>query len=306
MVGTVDVGTDSDEARSAPGRLDSFYAVAMVVAELLRFAPPTPASDRVAGRGIVQRINLALGWVLVWGVTGWLAGVFISMRDYWGIDCHAYWAALQGGPLYEGKPNELDAYLYSPAFAQALSPLGRLPWEVFAGAWLALGVASVLWLVRPLPPRWAVPAVLFAVPALVVGNVYIFFAVMVVLGGRYPAVWAFGVLTKVTPGVGIVWLLSRRDWRGAAIAVAVTCAVVGVSWAVTPGDWLAWLELLTSSTGGDPTWHVRVVAAVALAVVAARPGRQWLLAVAVVLASPVLIGPAAFVPLLAIPRLLRA
>lgn len=221
------------------------------------------------------------------------------------MDSHAYWMALQGGPLYGGRPNELDAFLYSPAFAQALAPLGWLPWEAFGSLWLMCNVAAVLWLLRPLPHRLAVPAGLFALPALVVGNIYILLAVMAVLGGRYPAVWAFGVLTKVSPGVGIVWLLARRDWRGAAIAVGVTGALAAVSWAMAPAAWSEWLHLLGSESG-SPVVYARWAVACVLAVVSARPGRTWLLAVAVVLASPIPIGPAAFVPLLAIPRLLDA
>ena len=61
------------------------------------------------------------------------------------VDAHAYWAA---DPLHPYRPvilGDFDAYFYSPAFAQAIWPLTRLPWQLFAAAWTAvLGLALYL------------------------------------------------------------------------------------------------------------------------------------------------------------------
>ena len=199
-----------------------------------------------------------------------------------------------------GRPSSTPTW-YSPLFAQAITPLGWLPWHGFQAVWLALGVAAAVWLVRPLPVRWAVPVFLFCVPDLVIGNVYTFLALMVALGARHSTAWLFGVLTKVTPGVGLVWLAARHDWRAVGVAAVVGAVLVGLSWTVAPDAWAGWLHLLISGTGGDPSLVPRCVVAVGLAV-AARD-RPWLLAVAVVMATPVFNAAACLVPLAAIPRL---
>ena len=49
------------------------------------------------------------------------------------------------------------------------------------------------------------------------------------LGFRYPAVWAFGIFTKVTPGIGLLWFLVRREWRNLGIALGLTAAIGAVS-----------------------------------------------------------------------------
>lgn len=249
----------------------------------------------------MQRANTALVWLaaILWAAVFVKQGVVETL----GQDAHAYWLALQGGSHYEKGPAELDAYLYSPVFAQVLSPLGLLPWWTFFALWVFLGVCALLWLVKPLGRVWGVPVALFCVPDLVIGNIYVFLALMVAVGVRWPVVWAFGALTKVTPGLGILWILARRDWRGLALAVVPTAALTLISFAIAPSDWRAWIELLLSSPSGDPTFFVRCAVAAVLAVLAVRRDRTWILAVAVVVATPVLNAAACFVPLAAIPRI---
>jgi hypothetical protein len=250
---------------------------------------------------VIRRLNI----VLLWLASACYAVMFIQfgLRQTLGQDSHAYWAAVQGGPLYEGRPTELDAYLYSPLFAQLITPLGWLPWHAFQGVWLLLGISATAWLVKPLPRHFAVPAFLFCVPDLVIGNIYIFLALMVALGSRHPSAWLFGVLTKVTPGVGLVRVLTQRDWRALARAAAVLVALVATSAALAPDDWLEWSRLLLDSRGSpDPTFIPRCVLAVALAAGTARRSPAWL-AVAVGLATPVPNLIAYLIPLMAIPRL---
>lgn len=248
-----------------------------------------------------------LNVVMLWAVSIGLSLIFVRFgsQGLAGTDSHAYWVALQGGDLYGGSPTERDAYLYSPLFAQVLAPLGWMAWPTFQLVWLATGLVAAAWLVKPLLLRWAVPIGLFAVCDLVIGNVYIFVAVMVALGARTSSAWLFGVLTKVTPGVGLVWLLARGELRAVTRAAAVLAVLVGASWALAPDAWTDWFRLLTSGDGGDPTLIPRCVVAVGLAAWGARRHPAWL-AVAVVLATPVFNAAACFVPLLAIPRLVAA
>ena len=59
----------------------------------------------------------------------------VSMASEHGIgwDAHAYYVAWSGG-LYEELPGTVDAYNYSPLFAQVIWPLTLLPWPVFCAA----------------------------------------------------------------------------------------------------------------------------------------------------------------------------
>ena len=53
------------------------------------------------------------------------------------------------------------------------------------------------------------------------GNIHLLMAAAIVLGFRYPIGWSFLLLTKVTPGVGLVWFAVRREWRPLIIALGV-------------------------------------------------------------------------------------
>lgn len=233
------------------------------------------------------------------------------------VDAHAYWAANPLDPYHEAALSDFDAYFYSPAFTQAIWPLHALPWPIFAGLWTAAIVVAFTWLsglwlglVILLPPVFIEVAV---------GNIHAFLAVAIVLGFRWPATWAFVLLTKVTPGVGLLWFAVRREWRSLAIALGATAAIVAVSFAIAPPLWSQWLDVLagrSGATNSDLGWYVaiplwiRVPAAAALVAWAARTDRRWLVPVAAVLAMPVL-WPNSFavavgaIPLLAADRAAR-
>src|SRR5664280_1331235 len=54
-----------------------------------------------------------------------------------GADSHAYWMAVRFPQAwYTILPEYRDAFLYSPAFGQALWPLGQLPWTAFQAVWI--------------------------------------------------------------------------------------------------------------------------------------------------------------------------
>src|SRR5687767_6482141 len=56
----------------------------------------------------------------------------LTFNDYQ-HDARAYWALDLDALYSRGQVGGVDAYLYSPAFAQAFTPLTWLPFGVFAG-----------------------------------------------------------------------------------------------------------------------------------------------------------------------------
>lgn len=267
-----------------------------------RETPTTPARGRLA----------AADWLRAAVVPVWLGGIYIATtstrfyvtRDLVGMDAHAYWLTGNGVALYSTGPQSADAFLYSPAFAQLIWPLTLLPWLVFVTLWIVLESATFAWLLVPLGWRWGVPAFLFCLPEIVIGNIYAFLAAAAILGMRWPAVWAFPILTKVTPGLGPLWYAARREWRPLFWAIGGTLVLTVVSLSITPNLWSDWAALLLSSSGSGALWlPLRLVAAVALTIVAARIDKAWLLAVAMLLACPVVAGISVLTILAAIPRL---
>jgi len=246
-------------------------------------------------------------------VAAWLIGPLAAFRgiqlaitsDNLGSDSYAYWLTRDGLP-YVNPPGSYGGYLYSPAFAQALRPVTWLPWEAFVAAWIVVQVAALVWLLSPLSLRWALPLAGLAVPEIVNGNVHVLFAVVAAVGFRHAGAWALPVLTKVTPGVGLLWFAFRGEWRRLAAGVAVMVAVALVSFAVAPDAWARWVEFLVDHRGGgwEPTWlpPVRWLLAVGLLWWGARRGRPWVLPVVLVLAVPMLF-PTTFAVLLALVRL---
>ena len=224
------------------------------------------------------------------------------------VDVHAYWAA-DPKHLYPppGDPLQTDAYLYSPAFEVLVGWGRQLPFEVFAAIWRALQLAVLVWLAGPLTIL-----VLFTVPVaseVNSGNIQLFLAAAIVLAFRgtgtgpgeegkperwspWPALWAFVLLTKVVPGVGLLWFLGRRRWKALAVALVVTVAIAAVTFAIWPDRWQAWITMLT--TGGSPAplfpyylpFWPRFLGAAAIALIGAWQGWRWTVVLAATLALP--------------------
>ena len=206
-------------------------------------------------------------------------------------DSGAYWA-IDLADAYTGVQGEADAFLYSPAFAQLMAPVGLLPWPMFLLAWTALQLACVVFVAgRQWPWVLVLPPVFFEV---LVGNVHLLYAAAIVLGFRHPWTWSLMILTKVTPGVGLLWFAIRREWRAFMIALWFTGAVVAISFAIDPGLWRQWFDLLATHAArpAPALASMRVPLAVRLAVAAilvawgARTDRPWVLPLAVYLAQP--------------------
>ncbi len=209
-----------------------------------------------------------------------------------GHDARAYWTAPIDDPYEPGSVGQESAYLYSPAFMVALTPLRALPWPIFVGIWTAGLLAVLFWMARPL---LFLPLMLLALPEIWGGNITILLAASIVLGFSRSTAWAFPLLTKVTPGLGVLWFGVRREWRQLALALAATAAIFAVSALITPSLWADWFALLTSSTGSTtvpgsvpiPLMARLPLAAIVIAY-AAWKGQRWLLPIGVLLAMPVI------------------
>jgi hypothetical protein len=255
----------SDAVRALSGLIDQ---TGVFVARFSR-----PIRDGLILVGLAR----AAYYYLVQGIHPW---------TFPGVDARAYWRIDLAHPYVGSGLGDVSTYLYSPAFAQVMAPLSLLPFPVFDALWTVLLVATLAWLVRPWP--WAVLILLLPISyELFVGNVHFLIAAAIVIGFRRPAAWAFPILTKITPGVGLLWFVVRREWRALAIAIGVTAAVVLVSLVLSPSAWLDWIAFLIGSPGRSEMLVVRLVIAALLVAFGAMTGRRWLVPVAVWLSLPV-------------------
>jgi hypothetical protein len=221
--------------------------------------------------------------------------LFLSLLrlGQFGYDVYAYWS-VDLGNLYAQTAaalSGLGAFHYSPAVAQVFAVFHVLPWWIFLWGWTALLVATLLWL----GGRWTL--LLLAFPPLVLelyaGNINLLIAATIALGFRYPAAWAFVLLTKVTPGVGVLWFAFRREWRNLAFALGATAAIVLVSLVIAPALWGQWTTALFD-LGGLTSGSIPIPVAVRLPIAAAvvwwgaRTDRRWAVPVAATIATPVL------------------
>ena len=175
------------------------------------------------------------------------------------------------GSLYTGVHlGDQGAFLYSPLVAQLLAPFSALPYAVF---YALLALANMGALVYLLGPELAAVS-LFLVPVaneIARGNIHLLLAAAIVVGLRRPAAWAVVLLTKVTPGIGLLWFAARREWRALAVAAGTTAVLVVVSFVFAPDLWGRWLSMLLSNTGATrPNAFLQVPGLPRLAVAAVR------------------------------------
>ena len=240
-------------------------------------------------------------WVgLAVAIGGWALIVIFS--DPWGRlwgtgqDARCYWQATLANPYLHSDWNDPIAYVYSPAFLQLVSPLTALPWQAFVAVWTAILLAAVRFLTGP---RLLAAGLLFPFTAMEVagGNVSLLLAAAIVLGFRWPAAWSLVLLTKITPGIGLLWFAVRREWRSLAIALGATAAIAAISFVVLPDQWRSWVDVVIRNVaaGKSGTWAslpvplwIRLPVAAALVVWGARTDRRWTVPVASMVALPAL------------------
>lgn len=224
-----------------------------------------------------------------------------------GYDALSYWFAdlMARYELARSSLYELGAFRYSPPIGIAFSLFGSLPWWLFLTLWSAVLAACVAWLGgRRMLLLFALPPVALEVYH---GNIHLLLAVAVALGFRHPWTWAFVLLTKVTPGVALLWFAVRREWRALAIALAATGLLIVLSALLAPELWLSWWEAVESSVARPadlaipPPLPGRLVLAALLVTWGARTDRAWTVGVAAMLGLPNLWPHGLVVALAAVP-----
>ena len=225
--------------------------------------------------------SLVVAAVIVWsrGVEGW------------GLDAYAYWSVDEVHP-YAHDVGQYGAFLYGPPLAQVFGVLGNLPWPVFLVGWTGLLIAVYGWLTG----RYALILLGLFPPAileLINGNIHLLLAAAIALGFRYPWTWSLVLLTKVTPGIGLVWFAARREWRPLGIALGATAAIAAVSFVLAPWMWREWIEMLIAESGKGASARaipipliVRLPIALVVVWWGARTDRPWTVPVAAFLAVP--------------------
>jgi Glycosyltransferase family 87 len=226
---------------------------------------------------VIAGVARAAWYYVVQGIHPW---------EFVGIDARAYWRVDLAHPYASSAVGEPSTYLYPPVFAQVLAPLSVLPFPVFFALWTALLVALLVWLVRPWP--WALAILVLPITyELFVGNIHLLIAAVIARGFMRPGLWAFPLLSKVTPGVGLVWFLVRREWRALVVALGVTAVLIILSVLVSPTAWSEWFAFIIANRDTGDAVLLRVAVAVALVAFAGLTDRRWLVPVAVLLAFPV-------------------
>ena len=227
-------------------------------------------------------------------------GVGIAQRP-WNNDAAGIYEGVHGN-LYAAPWLAHGAYVYSPAFAQAITPLTWLPWEAFWAVWVGLQLAILVAIAHPIAA-----ALLLVIPwfplaghpnpvqgTIANGNPQLFIAGAIVLAYRHPAAWLVPLLMKVTPAIGMLWYVARGEWRNLAVALGATAVVVAASLAGWPEAWAQWLALLGQAAGADASQVeliyvpllVRLPMAAVLIVWGARTDRYWTVPIAATLALP--------------------
>ena len=208
------------------------------------------------------------------------------------FDLWAYWSTRSGLDYSWARPGESGAYIYSPAFAHLVAPLTALPLPMFTAVWTTFLAATLYWLVG-----WRAFFVALVAPvtmSIAIGQTDLLMAAAIVIGFRWPAAWFLPIVTKLTPGIGLLWFAARREWRSLAIALGATLAIAAVSVAIDSRAWLGWLQMLGRfefPAPGDgvylpvPVW-IRLPLVALLIVWGARSNRRWVLPVGVCLSLP--------------------
>lgn len=255
--------------------------------------PPVPdAPPRL--RRLAERYGRSL-WLVLTGL-----GIALAIGYWWlltvvggsPVDAHAFWAADSSNLYVHGATLSADGYYYSPAYELVVGWGRPLDFAVFTAIWRAVLLAAVVWLAGPLTLLVLVwPPLASEINA---GNIQALLALAIVLGFRWPGTWVFVVLTKVSPGVGLLWFAIRREWRRLAVAVGVIAVVVVATFAFWPDRWDAYVRMLVAGAAADssvspwylPFWE-RLPFALLIAVVGAIRGWRWSVVVAATVALPV-------------------
>lgn len=239
-----------------------------------------------------------IGGLVMLAVTGIVFGVMFALTGAAPIDARMYWDVGHSATYY-GSTWGVDGafYLYPPPLAQVV---GLLPsWPVFIAVLMA-ALFVALWLSLR---EWSLPIVAIGLVSVwaggyghalaqplqfaLIGNIHSLLIAAIVVGFRWPAAWAFVLLTKIGPGVGLLWFAFRGEWRAFAIALGTTAAVALGSFLLAPDAWSDFLRFAVANAGTDAPIPVlsiplpiRVAMSVGLLWWGARTDRRWVVPIA--------------------------
>ena len=233
------------------------------------------------------------------GVAGLLFAAYLFLvvaprAGTFGFDAYAYWSIDMADP-YTVPAGTFGAFTYTPIIARLFAPFSLLAWPTFLWLWTAVMVATVIWL------GWRSALLVLAFPPVALelyhGNVQLLMAAAIALGFRYPVAWSFLLLTKVTPGIGLIWFAARKEWRPLGIALGFTGALVTISLVLEPQLWVDWInDSVLKTASGAPLNQfslaipllIRLPLAALLVAWGGRTGRPWTVPVGAALALPIL------------------
>jgi alpha-1,2-mannosyltransferase len=280
-----------------------------------RATPASPGIGRVRPAVVAQAV-LTGAAVVVYGLV--LSQGGLHQQDF-GVYLNAARDVVHGQPLYttflhHPFPDATlrPAYIYPPAFALLVAPLGLLPDGVAAALWMALEQASlaiaVVVVLRWLrPAAWAVTALLVATLTfyplwvdVVQGQANLLVLLLVTVGivgvlrGRpaFGAAIGAAAALKLTPFLLVVWLLIDRRFRAAAFALGGFTLVTGAAALLRFHDTVAYFgQVLPALASGTAFYANQSIAGVLDRTLTSNPYTQpW---IAVPLVSMLLIAAAA-------------
>jgi len=202
----------------------------------------------------------------------------VDALSYWGID--------------PSEPYKVAAvqFAYTPVAVQVLVPFLELPFPVFVAIIRFVDLVALVLLAGPATlPALLLPPVAAEINA---ANINLPMGLAVVAAFRWPGLWAFPLLTKVTPGVGVIWFAVRQEWRPFAIAVGTTAAIVAVSFLAAPDLWFRYVDFLLNDIDHVAGWPfpyplwIRLPIAIVLVIWGARTDHRWVVPAAALLALP--------------------
>jgi hypothetical protein len=238
----------------------------------------TDAQRRAVRHGLAIAGVIAAAWMyLVVGDATWQHPAADGLV-YWGVDLTTCTAGRRrrATPTSTRRPSRRCSRSSGPAEG------------VFIVGWTVFLAAVAWWLARP----WPASLLVLALPVsqeVMIGNIHLLLAAAIVLGFRWPGTWAFVLLTKVTPSVGLVWFPVRREWRALAIALGTTAVIAIVSFLISPDAWQDWFALLRQDGGSQGrVLLVRLAVAAVIVIWGARTDRRWTVPLGAMLALPVI------------------
>jgi hypothetical protein len=231
--------------------------------------------------------------ILAMAAVGLGVALYCLISGFRSVDLDIYAGAAAGGGEYVGRwgSSEQSWFVYPPPMLyvfRALAPLGHeitmVVWLVACGAALAVGAG---WWAVALMPIGIVGIATHVMPsavplgALIMGNVQCLLVACIALGLRWPALWAIPLLTKVGPGVGILWFAFRGEWRNFGVGLGVALSIAAVTFVLDPGLWIRWVSFVAGNAGSpSPIAAIgfaplRFALAIALIGWGARTNRPW-------------------------------